>query len=290
MKIPAIFEAKKMENKPVLSFEIFPPKKEAALQNIDETLSMLCDLKPDFISVTFGAGGSTVDNKTVEIAKKIKGEYGIEPLVHLTCLHYGKKEIEEILKQLEDAGIENVLALRGDVNPDIPVKDDFKYANELVEFIKSNGNFSVSGACYPETHLEAPDAITDIRNLKRKADAGAEHLVSQLFFDNEVFYQFYEKTRIAGISAPVDAGVMPVTNRAQIERMVNMCGASLPPKFQRVLQKYENNKEALFDAGMAYTINQIVDLIAHEVDGVHIYTMNNPVVAKRICDGIRNLV
>lgn len=290
MKIPAIFEAKKMENKPVLSFEIFPPKKEAALQNIDETLSMLCDLKPDFISVTFGAGGSTVDNKTVEIAKKIKGEYGIEPLVHLTCLHYGKKEIEEILKQLEDAGIENVLALRGDVNPDIPVKDDFKYANELVEFIKSKGNFSVSGACYPETHLEAPDAITDIRNLKRKADAGAEHLVSQLFFDNEVFYQFYEKTRIAGISAPVDAGVMPVTNRAQIERMVNMCGASLPPKFQRVLQKYENDKEALFDAGMAYTINQIVDLIAHEVDGVHIYTMNNPVVAKRICDGIRNLV
>ncbi|MBQ9928629.1 MAG: methylenetetrahydrofolate reductase [Lachnospiraceae bacterium] len=290
MKIPAIFKAKKMENKPVLSFEIFPPKKEAALQNIDETLSMLCDLKPDFISVTFGAGGSTVDNKTVEIAKKIKGEYGIEPLVHLTCLHYGKKEIEEILKQLEDAGIENVLALRGDVNPDIPVKDDFKYANELVEFIKSKGNFSVSGACYPETHLEAPDAITDIRNLKRKADAGAEHLVSQLFFDNEVFYQFYEKTRIAGISAPVDAGVMPVTNRAQIERMVNMCGASLPPKFQRVLQKYENNKEALFDAGMAYTINQIVDLIAHEVDGVHIYTMNNPVVAKRICDGIRNLV
>ena len=290
MKIPAIFKAKKMENKPVLSFEIFPPKKEAALQNIDETLSMLCDLKPDFISVTFGAGGSTVDNKTVEIAKKIKGEYGIEPLVHLTCLHYGKKEIEEILKQLEDAGIENVLALRGDVNPDIPVKDDFKYANELVEFIKSKGNFSVSGACYPETHLEAPDAITDIRNLKRKADAGAEHLVSQLFFDNEVFYQFYEKTRIAGISAPVDAGVMPVTNRAQIERMVNMCGASLPPKFQRVLQKYENNKEALFDAGIAYTINQIVDLIAHEVDGVHIYTMNNPVVAKRICDGIRNLV
>ena len=290
MKIPAIFKAKKMENKPVLSFEIFPPKKEAALQNIDETLSMLCDLKPDFISVTFGAGGSTVDNKTVEIAKKIKGEYGIEPLVHLTCLHYGKKEIEEILKQLEDAGIENVLALRGDVNPDIPVKDDFKYANELVEFIKSKGNFSVSGACYPETHLEAPDAITDIRNLKRKVDAGAEHLVSQLFFDNEVFYQFYEKTRIAGISAPVDAGVMPVTNRAQIEPPVNMCGASLPPKFQRVLQKYENNKEALFDAGMAYTINQIVDLIAHEVDGVHIYTMNNPVVAKRICDGIRNLV
>lgn len=290
MRIPVIFEEKKKANKPVLSFEIFPPKKDAALQNIDETLALMCDLKPDFISVTFGAGGSTVDNKTVEIAKKIKKEYNIEPLVHLTCLHYGKKELEEILKQLEDAGIENVLALRGDINPDIPMKHDFKYANELVSYVKSRGNFSVSGACYPETHLEAPDAITDIRNLKRKVDDGAEHLVSQLFFDNDVFYRFYEKTRIAGINVPVDAGVMPVTNRAQIERMVNMCGASLPVKFQKVLQKYENNKEALLDAGIAYTINQIVDLIANEVDGVHIYTMNNPVVAKRICDGIRNLV
>lgn len=290
MKIPAIFEDKKKVNKPVLSFEIFPPKKEAALKNIDETLEMLCDLQPDFISVTFGAGGSTVDNQTVEIAKKIKNNYGIEPLVHITCLHYGKKEISEILKQLEAAGIENVLALRGDVNPDIPMKHDFKYANELVEFIKSQGDFSVSGACYPETHLEAPDAITDIHNLKRKVDAGAEHLVSQLFFDNELFYQFYEKTRIAGITAPIDAGVMPVTNKAQIERMVNICGASLPAKFARVLDKYDSNKEALFDAGMAYTINQIVDLIAHDVEGIHIYTMNNPVVAKRICDGIRNLV
>lgn len=290
MRIPVIFEEKKKANKPVLSFEIFPPKKDAALQNIDETLALMCDLKPDFISVTFGAGGSTVDNKTVEIAKKIKKEYNIEPLVHLTCLHYGKKELEEILKQLEDSGIENVLALRGDINPDIPMKHDFKYANELVSYVKNRGNFSVSGACYPETHLEAPDAITDIRNLKRKVDDGAEHLVSQLFFDNDVFYRFYEKTRIAGINVPVDAGVMPVTNRAQIERMVNMCGASLPVKFQKVLQKYENNKEALLDAGIAYTINQIVDLIANEVDGVHIYTMNNPAVAKRICDGIRNLV
>ncbi len=290
MKIPAIFEEKKKINKPVLSFEIFPPKKEAALKNIDETLEMLCDLHPDFISVTFGAGGSTVDNQTVEIAKKIKNNYGIEPLVHITCLHYGKQEIAEILSQLEDAGIENVLALRGDINPDIPVKNDFKYANELVEYIKSLGDFSVSGACYPETHLEAPDAITDIHNLKRKVDAGADHLVSQLFFDNEMFYRFYEKTRIAGITVPVDAGVMPVTNRAQIERMVNICGASLPSKFARVLQKYDDNKEALFDAGMAYTINQIVDLIANDVEGVHIYTMNNPTVARRICDGIRNLV
>lgn len=290
MKIPEIFREKKKENKPVLSFEIFPPKKEAALKNIDETLRMLCDMNPDFISVTFGAGGSTADNQTVELAKKIKNVYHIEPLVHITCLHYEREEISDILKQLEDAGIENVLALRGDINPNVPMKHDFKYANELVEYIKSKGNFSVSGACYPETHLEAPDAVTDIRNLKRKVDAGAEHLVSQLFFDNEMFYSFYEKTRIAGIDVPVDAGIMPVTNKAQIERMVNTCGASLPPKFQRILHKYDDNKEAIFDAGMVYTLNQIVDLMAHDVDGVHIYTMNNPVVAKRICDGVRNLV
>jgi len=290
MKISSIFEVKKKENKPVISFEIFPPKKESALRNIDETLGLLCDLNPDFISVTFGAGGSYTDNKTVEIAKKIKNSYGIEPLVHITCLHYDKKEISGILEQLEAAGINNVLALRGDINPDITIKNDFKYANELVEFIKSQGDFCISGACYPEKHTEAADAVTDINNLKRKVDAGVSHLVSQLFFDNELFYGFCKKVRNVGIDVPVDAGVMPVTNKAQIERMVNMCGASLPPKFQKMLNKYENNKEALFDAGMVYTINQIVDLIANDVDGVHIYTMNNPMVAKRICDGIRNLI
>ncbi|MDE7404477.1 MAG: methylenetetrahydrofolate reductase [Lachnospiraceae bacterium] len=211
-------------------------------------------------------------------------------MVHLTCLHYGREEISEILAQLKEAEIENILALRGDVNPNVPMKHDFKYANELVEFIKSQGDFHISGACYPETHLEAVDAITDIHNLKKKVDAGASHLVSQLFFDNEFFYRFYEKTRIAGIDVPVEAGIMPVTNKAQIERMVNTCGASLPRKFERILHKYEENKEALFDAGMAYAINQIVDLIANDVEGIHIFTMNNPKVAGRICDGIRNLI
>ncbi len=290
MKITEIVDAKKKQGKSVLSFEIFPPKKEEALKNIDATLERLCDLHPDFISVTFGAGGSAADNKTLGIARKIKDNYGVEPMVHLTCLHYGKEEISELLKQFEDAGIENILALRGDVNPNVPMKQDFKYASELVEFIRSQGDFHISGACYPETHLEAPDAVSDIRNLKRKVDAGVDHLVSQLFFDNEFFYDFYEKTRIAGIDVPVEAGIMPVTNRAQIERMVNTCGASLPGKFERILHKYEDNKEALFDAGMAYALNQIVDLIANDVDGVHIYTMNNVKIAGRICDGIRSLI
>lgn len=290
MRVTEIFDVKKKEGKPVLSFEIFPPKKEEALKNIDATLERLCDLHPDFISVTFGAGGSAVDNQTVELAKKIKNKYGVEPIVHLTCLHYSREEIGNILNQLKDNGIENVLALRGDVNPNVPMKHDFQYANELVEYIRQCGSFHISGACYPETHLEAPDAITDIHNLKKKVDAGVTHLVSQLFFDNEVFYSFYEKTRIAGINTPIEAGIMPVTNRAQIERMVNICGATLPEKFQRILHKYDSNKEALLDAGMAYAINQIVDLIANDVDGIHIFTMNNPTVAGRICDGIRNLI
>lgn len=286
MKIQTVFEKKK----PVLSFEIFPPKKESALKNIDTTLELLCKLHPDFISITFGAGGSAADNQTVELAKKIKNNYGIEPLAHLTCLNYNRTEICMILKQLKEAQLFNILALRGDLNPDIPCKNDFKYASDLVAFIKEQGEFWLSGACYPEKHLEAADAISDIHNLKKKVDAGVEHLVSQLFFDNEAFYNFYEKTRIAGIQVPIEAGIMPVTNKAQIERMVNMCGAKLPVKFRKILEKYEGNDQALFDAGMAYAINQIVDLIASGVDGIHIYTMNNPVIAKRICDGICNLI
>ncbi|MDR2889206.1 MAG: methylenetetrahydrofolate reductase [NAD(P)H] [Lachnospiraceae bacterium] len=286
MRIPAVFADKK----PVLSFEIFPPKKAAALENIDKTLALLCELTPDFISITFGAGGSTVDNQTVELAKKIKNEYGVEPLVHLTCLNYNREEIRVILDQLKKAGLSNILALRGDVNPDIAPQCDFSYASDLVRFIKEQGDFSVSGACYPEKHLEASDAVTDIHNLRKKVDAGVEHLVSQLFFDNDRFFTFYEKTRIAGINVPIEAGIMPVTNKAQIERMVSLCGATLPAKFERILERYENNREALFDAGMAYAINQIVDLIAGGADGIHVYTMNNPVIAKRICDGIKNLI
>lgn len=278
------------EKKPVISFEIFPPKKEAELNNIDATLKTLAQLHPNFISVTFGAGGSCADNKTVELAKKIKRDYDIEPLVHLTCISNSKEEIRQILRQMEDAGLKNVLALRGDVNPNVPVKDDFRYASELVAFIKEQGDFHVSGACYPEVHLEAKDAISDIRNLKKKVDAGVGHLTSQLFFDNNKFYDFLTKVRIAGIDTPVEAGIMPVTNKAQIKRMVTMCGASLPDKFERILEKYGENKEALFDAGMVYAVNQIVELISYGVDGIHIYTMNNPVVAGRICDGIKNLI
>lgn len=286
MKIESKFQKKK----PVLSFEIFPPKRDKAIQNIDETLAILSELNPDFISVTFGAGGSHTNNQTVELAKRIKQQYGIDPLVHLTCLNHSKFEICELLEELKAADIDSILALRGDANPAVEAKQDFRYASDLVKFIRQYGDFSISGACYPECHTESKNKVEDIAHLKKKVDSGVQHLISQLFFDNNAFYSFQEHIQIAGMHVPVEAGIMPVINKAQIERMVTLCGASLPEKFSRVMHKYEDNKEALFDAGMAYAINQIVDLLAHDVDGIHIYTMNNPIVAKRICDGIKNLI
>lgn len=286
MKVEQLFR----EKRPVISFEIFPPKRDTELQNIDGTLEILSRLNPDFISVTFGAGGSATNNRTIALARKIKQEYGITPIVHLTCLNYSRIEIDEMLAELKENGIENVLALRGDRNPDIEPKNEFQYATELVKYIKTQGDFDVCGACYPEGHLEAADIVEDIHHLREKVDAGASHLISQLFFDNNLFYSFQEKTKLAGINVPIEAGIMPVINKAQIERMVTLCGASLPEKFRRILNKYENDKEALFDAGMAYAVNQIVDLLAHDVDGIHIYTMNNTKVAERICKGIEHLI
>lgn len=273
-----------------LSFEIFPPKKDSALENIDDTLDVLCELKPDFISVTFGAGGSSNCNRTIKLAKKIKEKYHVEPVVHLTCLHYGKTEIDEFAKVLTEEGIQNILALRGDRRPDIPEKDDFKHASDLISYMKTKGDFCFSGACYPECHPESTGRVNEIKYLKVKEKAGAEVMLSQLFFDNERFFQFQDDCRIAEINAPIIPGIMPVINAAQIQRLLTTCGASFPTRFQKIIHKYEDNKEALFDAGMSYALSQIIDLIASDIDGIHLYTMNNPAVAKRICDGIRSIV
>ncbi len=273
----------------VFSFEVFPPKKTSSIDTIYSTLDELRDLNPDFISVTYGAGGSQAGDITAEIAAHINS-LGITSAAHLTCINNSKGDILRILDRFKALGIENILALRGDINPDITPKEDFRHASDLIKFIKENGDFNISGACYPEGHIETPSIIEDIRCLKIKVDAGAEHLVSQLFFDNAVFYDFLEKARIAGINVPVEAGVMPVTNTKQIKRMVSMCGASLPAKFSKVMQKYENNPEALRDAGIAYAIDQIVDLVSNGVDGIHLYTMNNPYVARRISGSISSLL
>ncbi len=285
MKIKSMFE-----RGTVFSFEIFPPKKTSPIETVYNTLEKLGDLNPDFISVTYGAAGSTNKVSTCEIASAIKNKYGVVPAAHLPCINYTKEEILQILDEFKASGIENILALRGDINPDIPPKKDFKYASELIEFIKANGDFDIAGACYPEGHIECDNIIDDIHNLKRKVDAGAEHLISQLFFDNGCFYSFLEKIRIAGINVPVEAGIMPVVNKNQIERMVSLCGASLPSKFTKMMQKYEHSPEAIRDAGIAYAIDQIVDLVSNGVDGIHIYTMNNPYVARRISEAVESLI
>ncbi|MBO4637307.1 MAG: methylenetetrahydrofolate reductase [NAD(P)H] [Clostridiales bacterium] len=286
MKLTEIYQNKDR----VLSFEIFPPKAAEELENIDETLEILCDLKPDYISVTFGAGGSSNNNKTIAICKKIREKFHTEAVAHLTCLCYDEKEIDAFCGELKDNGIENILALRGDANPNAPAKGVFAHASDLIEYIRPKTDFCIAGACYPENHPDSPDRIAEMAALRKKVDAGAEVLLSQLFFDNEDFFRFVEDARIAGIDVPITPGIMPCLSAKTINRMVTTCGARLPERFKRILDKYGEKKEALFDAGLYYAISQIIDLIATGSDGVHIYTMNNPTAARRICDGIKNII
>jgi len=275
----------------VFSFEVFPPKRDGSLDKIYEALGRMAELSPDFISVTYGAGGSVRDHKTEEIASWIKNELGVESAAHLTCVNSDADDVLYILDKLHKGGVENVLALRGDRTEGQEPRNVFPHASDLAAFIRANDpDIGISGACYPEGHPESPDMISDIKNLRTKVDAGAEHLVSQLFFDNSVFYDFREKARIAGIETPIEAGIMPVVNQKQIERMVSLCGASLPAKFTRMMSRYGDRDEAIRDAGIAYAIDQIIDLIVHGVDGIHLYTMNDPDIAKRIHAGIKNLL
>lgn len=278
------------KNRVVYSFEVFPPKKTSPIETIYNTLDELEGLKPDFISVTYGAGGRTSDTATCDIAAAIKNRYHIEPLAHLTCVNDTKQEIEQILSRFKENGIENILALRGDKNPDIAPRKEFKHSADLVAFIKEFGGFGISGACYPEGHPDAQSLEEDINNLKIKVDAGVDHLITQLFFDNNLFYSFMDKVRAKGIAVPVEAGIMPVTNKAQIERMVTLCGASLPSKFTKMMQRFEHSPAALQDAGIAYAVDQIVDLISRGVDGIHLYTMNKPYVARKITESISGLI
>ena len=285
MKLDNIFN-----NKQVFSLEVFPPKKTMPIETIYETLDELAEIKPDFISVTYGAGGSENCAATLEIASTIKKKYGIESVAHLPGINLSKEDVLMMLNDFKEHGIHNILALRGDGNPEMESVGDFNHADELVKFIKEHGDFHVAGACYPEGHTESDDLITDIKYLKKKVDAGCDHLISQLFFDNDHFYRFRERCELAGINVPIEAGIMPVLNKKQIERMVTMCGASLPNKFVKMMARYENNPEALKDAAIAYAVDQIVDLISQGVHGIHLYTMNKPDTAKRIYNSIASLL
>ena len=278
------------QNKTVLSLEVFPPRRTAPIDIIYNTLDELQGLNPDFISVTYGAGGSENNTATLEIASAIKNNYGIEGVAHLPGIYLTKGDVLKMLEGFKQEGVENILALRGDINPELAPKQDFRYANDLISFIKENGDFNIIGACYPEGHSESGSLIEDIRNLKTKVEAGADQLITQLFFDNTYFYSFRERAAIAGINVPIEAGIMPVVNQRQIERMVSLCGVKLPGKFVAMMDKYRNNPIAMRDAGIAYAVDQIVDLLAQDVDGIHLYTMNNPYIAYKIYAAISTLL
>jgi methylenetetrahydrofolate reductase (NADPH) len=278
------------KNKTVLSFEVVPPKKTAPLDSVFSTVETLKGINPDFISVTYSPGGIKDHADPFEIASAIKNEHGVETVVHLPCIHLAKDEVLKILNNCKKIGIENILALRGDIAPGCVLKNNFKYASDLVSFIKENGDFNIVAACYPEGHYQSPSIVDDIRHLKYKVDMGADHLITQLFFENDRFYRFRERTSIAGINVPIEAGIMAAVNKKQVEQILSLCKMELPKKFQAIMDKYENNPRALKDAGIAYAVDQIVDLVTHGVDGIHLYIMNNIDVAFRIYDAIKSLL
>lgn len=286
MRINELFNSKEL----VFSFEIFPPKSTSSVNTIYKTLEELKDLTPDFISVTYGAGGSLKNNRTIELSSLVKERYGVEAVAHLTCINSTKSEIDYILDDLKANGIENILALRGDMPEGVTLKGDFKYAYELISHIKERGDFNIAAACYPEGHIRGRDIKEDMIHLKLKEESGATHFISQLFFDNNYFYNFLEQKEKLNIKSSVEAGIMPVTNKAQIERITSLCGAKVPEKFIKIMNKYEYDKEALRDAGIAYAVEQIVDLVSSGVQGIHLYTMNNPYVARKISESITSII
>ena len=283
-------------NKTIFSFEVFPPKKTMPIDTIFNTLDELKGLEPDFISVTFGAGGSENCDNALAIAKRIKDDCKVQSVIHMPCLNMTRAAAKFVLEQFQNAGIENILALRGDRVEGKEPCNDFQHASDLINFInefdssRTDGkHFKIFGACYPELHPQSASVYEDIDFLKKKVDAGASHLLSQLFFDNEQFYRFMERCQIKGINVPIEAGIMPATNKKSIERMVSMTNAVLPKKFTDMMNRYADCPDAIRDAGIAYAIDQIVDLVTHGVSGIHLYTMNNPHVARKIYEATKSL-
>lgn len=279
------------EKKPTLSFEVFPPKTEADYTNIENAIIEIAKLHPSFMSVTYGAGGGT-SQYTTEIAAKLKNDYQVTALAHLTCVSSSKGEIKEQIGKLKEKQIENILALRGDKteNMEFPKKDGYQYAYELVRDIKAAGDFCVGGACYPEGHVEAATKDEDIIHLKEKVEAGCDFLTTQMFFDNHVLYNFLYRIREAGITVPVVAGIMPVVNGRQIKRITALSGAQLPPRFKSIIDKFGDNPPAMKQAGIAYATEQIVDLLSNGVHAVHVYSMNKPDIAAKIQENLSQII
>ena len=277
-------------NKVTVSFEVFPPKEWDKVESTKAVINELAKLSPSFMSVTYGAAGTT-SGFTTEIANSVK-ENGITPLAHLTCLTSTRDKIHTVVNELKENGIENILALRGDIPKDFvfPDKQYYTYASQLIEEIHTLGDFCVGGACYPEIHPESENRVTDIAHLKEKVDCGLDFLTTQMFFDNEVFYNFREMCAIKGINVPLVAGIMPITNVNLIERTVKLAGCSLPKKFTKLVDRFGTNNAAMKQAGIIYAMEQIVDLLANGVNNIHIYTMNKPDIAEKITQGIGDII
>ena len=287
MKIKDILKQKT----PTISFEIFPPNSRMSLQQVMAAAAAMAVEKPDFMSVTYGAAGGTKEN-TVKIASSLQDFMGIPTIAHLTCVATEKERVKSIVMEMKAAGIENVLALRGDIQPGVtyPAPDKFAHATELVAQIRELGDFCIGGACYPEGHPEAASLEQDIAYLKEKVDAGCDFLTTQMFFDNDLFRDYMYSIREKGITVPVLAGIMPVTNAAQLRRIYSLSQARMPKRFERLVDKFGDKPEAMMQAGVAYAVEQIIDLIASGVSGIHVYTMNKPQVAARIMDSLRDVI
>lgn len=286
MKIKELFKTKEC----IFALEVFPPRKQSGIENLYASLQNMKAIAPDYISVTYSAGGSGVKEYTSKIAAHLKQNLQIEPLAHLTCINSGSKEVNQELTTLQKDGISNILALRGDRKPDGSENGFFSHASDLASHIQKFGDFYIAGACYPEGHPESPSLVADIENLKIKADSGVGHLISQLFFDNGKFFRFLNLVRKKGIHCPIEAGIMPVVRKEQIERTISLSSASLPSEFSKMVSRYADDEEAFYSAGIDYAIRQIRDLIESGVDGIHLYAMNNAEVARRVKEGIADLL
>ena len=277
-----------------ISFEVFPPKTETAFDSVRTATGEIARLSPAFMSVTYGAGGGT-SRYTLDIARDIKEKYGVPSVAHLTCVSSTRETVREKIAAIRKAGIENVMALRGDIPAGREYEDrsawDYRYAIDLVRELRENGaDFCIGGACYPEIHPESADQKTDILRLKEKVDAGCDFLTTQMFFDNNLLYNFLYKAREAGITVPVIPGIMPITNGNQIERAIKLSGSFMPQRFKSLVDKFGKDPEAMMQAGIAYATDQIIDLFANNIKNVHVYTMNKPEVAARIMANLSSIL
>ena len=278
------------EEKVHISCELFPPNQGYQLENVKQVVRDIAKIKPAYMSVTYGATGGTSDY-TVDIANEIQNVNGIPALAHLTCASSTREKVQEVVSQLKEKKIENILTLRGDIpeNADFPLPNQYKHAYELIADVKSLGDFCLGGACYPEGHPEAETMHEDIEHLKEKVEAGCDFLTTQMFFDNDIYYNFMYKILKKNIKVPVVAGIMPVTNAAQIKRIISLSGNMVPPRFKAIVDRFSDNPAAMKQAGIAYATEQIIDLIANGVNNVHIYTMNKPDVAGAIFDNLSEI-